>query len=296
MIKVSSFYKFFNIPKSQLKAYKLALNSLAKPLNIRGLALIAEEGVNATFCGTEKDLEEFKKQIFKLFKQSFFYKNSYSKTWSFKRLSVKIKKEIINTGDNTWLLKANLPALPPKQWEEKLKQAPQILDIRNNYEVDLGQFEGAKHLNLNNFQELGKKLKNLKLNKSKETLIYCTGGIRCEKASLIMQAQGFKKVYQLEGGILNYLKSFPHSQFKNECFVFDRRVALNQHLQPSKKYALCPHCGQPGNLKITCKHCEKPAMICKLCDKAWAKTCSKNCAYHFKKGHKCHKKQHSVST
>ena len=80
-----------------------------------------------------------------------------------------------------------------------------------------------------------------------------------------MKDQGFEKVYQLNGGILNYLKYFPNSKFKKDCFVFDHRVVLDQNLEVSEKYSLCPHCGQPGNLKIICRHCEALAIICLNC-------------------------------
>ena len=126
------------------------------------------------------------------------------------------------------------------------------------------------------------------MDKNKETLIYCTGGIRCEKGLEIMKEKQFKKVYQLKGGILNYLKEYPEGHFEKECFVFDHRVALDKNLQASKRYSLCPHCGQPGELVIFCRHCEKKSVICKNCKQQSEhyETCSKNCAYHFKFGHK----------
>ena len=289
MIKVTSFYKFFPIEKNRLKNYRRELLEKAKNSNIRGLALIAEEGINATFCGKEKDLENYKNKISGLFGEKFFWKDSHCEKWNFKLLSIKIKKEIINTGKDYLLLEANNSSLSPQKWEEKLKNQAQVLDIRNNYEVELGRFKGAKDLNMDTFQELSDKLEGLDMDKSKETLIYCTGGIRCEKAIEIMKNKGFQKVYQLKGGILNYLKKFPHSYFEKECFVFDHRVAVDQNLQATKKYSLCPHCGQPGDLHIVCKHCKKPAVICRYCQNQLThfKTCSKNCAYHFEKGHKC---------
>jgi UPF0176 protein len=114
-------------------------------------------------------------------------------------------------------------------------------------------------------------------------LIFCTGGIRCEKGILELQNKGYNNVYQLEGGILNYIKEFPNGKFKGECFVFDHRVALDQELKPSSIYELCPHCGQPGALKITCKRCDSDKCICNECATIEFKkdTCSKNCAYHY---------------
>ena len=292
MIQVISFYKFFPIQPSQLTPLREKLIQKAEELQIKGLILIGPEGINASLCGQEKEIELLKKKICKLFDKQFLFKNSYCKKLSYRRLSVKIKKEIINIGKSYPRLKEHNSHLSPKQWENKLKSQAQILDIRNNYEVTVGKFKKAKHLHMENFQEFPNKLETSKLDKSKDTLIYCTGGIRCEKAIEIMKEKGFKKVYQLEGGILNYLERCPHSQFEKDCFVFDHRVALDQNLKPSKKYCLCPHCGQAGDQKFSCRQCNKPARICLTCKKQSPhyETCSKNCAYHFKAGHKCHKK------
>ena len=104
-----------------------------------------------------------------------------------------------------------------------------------------------------------------------------------------MKNQGFQKVRQLKGGILNFLSQFPNTDFTGECFVFDHRTALDQKLFPSKKYKLCPHCGQAGNKKIQCQHCQVNCMVCADChnQKVYYQTCSKNCAYHYRKGHRC---------
>ena len=287
----SSFYKFFHIYKPHLQQYKAKVTDLAGNQEVKGLILISEEGLNASFCGRIQSIENLKPAIQKLFNQKFLWKDSMSEKQSFKRLSVKIKKEIINIGQNCQLNQKANGQLSPQEWEIKLQKKTQILDVRNSYEIALGQFKSAQHLNMEAFQEFPQKLKRSSLAKEKEILLYCTGGIRCEKAIKVMKNKGFQKVYQLEGGILNYLKYFPNSHFKNDCFVFDHRVALNQSLEVSNKYSLCPHCGQPGSLKITCKHCSAPCMICSFCEKKSLhyKTCSKNCAYHLKKGHLCKK-------
>ena len=297
MFKVSSFYKFFPIKKEELKKQQLNIIHSCKQLKIKGLVLISEEGLNTSFCGRENSMEQFKKELSALFKQNFIWKDSYSPVLAFKRLSVKIKKEIINIGQECQASSENNGHLSPQEWEEKLKNSAQILDVRNKYEVELGRFQGAKDLDIDTFQEFAKKLDKLTINKEKDTLIYCTGGIRCEKAIELMKDKGFQKVYQLDGGILNYLKEFPNSHFEDECFVFDHRVSLNQNLEMGKKYSLCPHCGQPGDLAISCQHCEKPCVICKKCQKKSVhyETCSKNCSYHFKQGHVCRKKYKALS-
>lgn len=292
MLKVTSFYKFFPLKETELKPLQKKLTEKAENLNLKGLALLGEEGVNATFCGREKNIEMGKKSIQKLFGKNFFWKDSYCEKWNFRQLSVKVKKEIVSLGKTYPHLKESNQHLSPKEWDEKIKDKVQILDVRNSYEVAIGRFKGAKDLDINSFQDFPEKLDNLKMDKTRETLIYCTGGIRCEKAIELMKERNFKKVYQLEGGILNYFKDHPEGQFEEECFVFDHRVALDQKLQASKRYSLCPHCGQPGDLLILCRHCEKQSVVCKGCKEKSLhyETCSKNCAYHFKSGHQCHRK------
>ena len=297
MMKISSFYKFFPIEKKNLRELRLALDKKARALKARGLILLAEEGLNGTLCGQPNDTELMKSFIEDLFEQSFFWKDSFDKKWGFKRLSVKIKKQIIT-------LKGAVPSnklssfeekegLSPQEWEAKLKAGgSQILDVRNRYETSLGRFKKALDLNMDNFQELPKKLKATACQPDKETLIYCTGGIRCEKAVGMMKNMGFKKVLYLKGGILNYLKEYPRSQFENECFVFDHRAAVDQDLKASQRYSLCPHCGQAGDLRVSCLQCGRHAVICSVCKKSarHRQTCSKNCAYHLKAGHRAKKR------
>ena len=289
MYQLSSFYKFFTLPKPQLKSHRDQLYLQAKTLDLRGLILLAEEGVNASVCGQPEKIALYKEFLSQGFKENFFWKDFTCKAMGFKRLSVKIKKEIISSGGE-FLSAESAFSLSPFEWEERLKKGrSQVLDVRNHYETAIGQFKTAQTLDINSFQELGHKLDHLpNMDKSQETLIYCTGGIRCEKAIPLMRAKGFKKVSQLKGGILNYLKDFPHSQFEKECFVFDHRAAVDQNLKPSSRYRLCPHCGQAGDLKISCGHCASPTQICSSCEQKafYYHTCSKNCAYHFKAGHK----------
>ena len=289
MMKVTSFYKFLPIPKKNLKLIKQTLKKEGEG-KIKGLLLIATEGINGTLTGTSSHLENYKQFLHSLFQEKdFFFKDSTCNNWSFRRFSVKVKKEIVTIGHPSHLISAQHNHLDPLDWEKQLKKDPQILDVRNAYEVELGKFKEARHLNIQNFKDFPRKLKEDQiLNKNKDTFIYCTGGIRCEKAIKVMEKQGFKKVFQLKGGILNYLKKHPHSLFEKDCFVFDHRVALDQNLNPSRQYKLCPHCGQPGKTVITCVHCKTKKTVCHLCLKKapWHKTCSKNCAYHLKRGHR----------
>lgn len=298
MIKVTAFYNFFQIQEIRLEKIQNLLKKEGSSLNIRGLILIGTEGINVTVAGPSDQLEQYKEKINSLFpREEFFYKDSYSNIWNFKRLSVKIKPEIVSVGKPELLLKTKSDKnssnyLSPEEWNREIKNQAQILDVRNNYETAIGKFQKAKELEMNQFNQFPEKIEKTSLDKNKKTIIYCTGGIRCEKALEIMKDKGFKEVYQLKGGIINYLKKKPYSLFEGECFVFDHRAAVDQKLNPSRQFSLCPHCGQPGNVKTKCSHCEKPFVACRLClDKAPSnKTCSKNCAYHFKAHHKCRKK------
>src|SRR5262249_18433563 len=139
-------------------------------------------------------------------------------------------------------------------------------------------------LNLQEFKEFPKKLKDAGIPKEKKVLIYCTGGIRCEKAILEMNRQGYQSVQQLQGGILNYLREFPQQDFEGECFVFDYRVAVDQGLAPTQAYLLCPHCGQPGKEKVVCSQCGRTETVCRNCLSRGQQTCSKNCAHHAEIG------------
>ena len=293
MIKVSAFYKFFPLTRAQLKAARQSLLDKGRARQIRGLALLAEEGINASLAGREADLEAYKEEISRLFQRDFFYKDSFSEKWSFRRLSVKIKREIVNVGKAFPYMKGYNHHLSPEEWEEKLKGAPQLLDVRNVYETYIGRFQGAADLGMEAFGDFPEKINRWRGDKSKETLIYCTGGIRCEKALEIMKGRGFQKIFQLEGGILNYLEKYPRGQFKGECFVFDHRAAVDQSLRPSRQYSLCPHCGQPAKEAIQCLRCGSRAIVCAIClgKAAHCETCSKDCAYHFRKGHRFRKKK-----
>ena len=292
-----TFYHYHPIAKKQLPLLKerwLKKSSLALP--IRGLILLSTEGVNGTLIGLKKDLNRFIKVMEDDIHIPIQSRWQPTSVWGFKALRVKIKKEIVKSGKHSLSIPPSHTHLTPAQWEQELKNHQSLLlDIRNDYEIQIGQFKGAKNLNLKQFKEFPNRLKKSNLPKEKSILIYCTGGIRCEKALSEMKHQGFKKVKQLKGGILNYLSQFPHSQFDGNCFVFDHRVSLDQTLMPSKSYQLCPHCGQPGNKHIQCQHCHASCVVCVCCygQKSSYQTCSKNCAYHLQKGHRCKKKQNS---
>lgn len=293
---IATFYHFKNL--ESLKQIEQDLINKAAELDIRGLIILGTEGFNSTVSAfSAETLNEFKNFIREYFQvPNQLFKDSVSEVAPFRRFQVKQRKEIVTLGtpelhpDST-----HNHHLSPEEWNQVLKEESDwvMIDTRNWYETKIGTFKNALDPKIHAFTEFPKFVEEQKIPKDKKMLIFCTGGIRCEKGILELQREGYKNVYQLEGGILNYLAKFPNDQFEGECFVFDHRVAVDQNLSPSKRYALCPHCGQPGETKITCAHCDSESVICEDCHKKAhvGETCSKNCAHHHeinpkKKGHR----------
>jgi UPF0176 protein len=219
------------------------------------------------------------------------FKDASTSRHPFNVFKVKVKDEIVTLGrPDLAPSNAKNSHLSPREWKKAMAEPGTIVvDTRNDYEVDLGRFRGAVDFRLQEFREFPEAVREAGWDKSQKVLMYCTGGIRCEKAILAMQEQGFSEVYQLEGGILNFLREFPHEEFEGECFVFDYRVAVDQDLRATTRYKLCPHCGQPGEEAIHCTQCQSPAVICSKCQAQGCSTCSKNCAHHQEIGsNSCH--------
>lgn len=292
-LSVCTFYHYHPLPSEHLITLRKVIQS--KGLGLRGLILLSGEGINATLVGSLRQLKRYLQVLREETGIPIQARWQISDSWGFKKLRIKIKKELVASGKDELSSFSDNTHLIPAEWESALKENPVVLDIRNNYEVRVGKFQGAWDLNLDQFKNFSEKLKKSHIPKDKKVLIYCTGGIRCEKALTEMKNQGFKDVQQLKGGILNYLKEFPNSNFEGNLFVFDHRVTLDQKLKPSQKYKLCPHCGQTGDQSILCQHCHKECTVCVFCieKEKFYNTCSKNCSYHYKNGHK-HKAGKSI--
>ena len=284
---VTTFYKF--IALSDVPQVQKDLETKAKELDVKGLVILGAEGYNSTCAApSEKALMEWKQFIRDYFKQpEQFFKDSESHKPPFRRFKVKIREEIVTTGIPEMMPpEGKNHHLSPTEWNKVLKEENDfvMIDTRNWYEYKVGTFKGALNSDIEKFTDFPQYIEEQGITKEKKMLIFCTGGIRCEKGILELQKQGYDNVYQLDGGIINYMKEYPNDQFEGECFVFDHRVALDQNLQPSQKYGLCPHCGQPSEKKITCLRCDTEELICVDCAEIEFKkdTCSKNCAYQFK--------------
>lgn len=284
---VTAFYKFKNLKAEDLASIKSQLESKAAELKVRGLVILGTEGINSTCSAADSEVLQHWQEWIKLLFQSpdIVFKNSVANKSPFHRFKVKVRKEIVTLGTPHLHPDGKNHHLTPTEWNKVLKEEKDfvLIDTRNWYEYNIGTFKGAVNPKIDVFTEFPKFIEENNYPKDKKMLIFCTGGIRCEKGILSLQDQGYKNVYQLEGGILKYLEEYPNEEFTGECFVFDHRVAVDQKLQPSQQFTLCPHCGQPAKIDITCKRCDTPAQVCDDCLKLdWKKdTCSKNCAYQL---------------
>ena len=241
---VITFYKFVKI--KEIKLIKDELILLCKQKKLFGTILIAEEGINGTISGNSISVKILKDYILKKINNNIDFKESYYNLNPFLRLKVKIKKEIIKLGvKNIQPEFITGKYVKPENWNKFVNDRNVIiLDARNNYETEIGSFKNSLITKTKNFSEFPKWLKKNKTAISqKKIAMFCTGGIRCEKACSFLIKNGFDEVYQLEGGILNYFKkiNLNKSIWSGECFVFDDRVSLNQHLEKGS-YIQCFAC------------------------------------------------------
>jgi len=246
MFKVFGFYKFIKI--KSLKKNKDFLQKFLKSNNIRGTIIIAKEGLNGTISGSIKDIDKTTKKLKSLFlfKQFDNSNESKSKFQPFHKPKVKIKKEIVPMNLIINAKDRNVQThLEPKDWNKLIKnKATHIIDTRKPFEYKVGTFKKSVNPNVTNFRDFPKYLN--KLRKNKPVAMFCTGGIRCEKTSVYLKKKGFKNIYQLNGGILNYLKKIKKAEslWKGECFVFDNRVSLKHGLKLGS-HSMCSGCRMP---------------------------------------------------
>jgi UPF0176 protein len=252
MFLTIAFYQFVNLENiDQLQVFIL---KFCQKNSIKGTILLASEGINGTISGDEKKIQKFIEFI----KEDPFFKNNFKslehkESWAsknpFYRMKVRLKKEIVALGvDEVSPAKKVGQYVNPEDWNALIEDPDTIvIDTRNNYEVDIGSFKNAINPQTGSFREfpafMEKKLKN---NKQKKVAMFCTGGIRCEKATSLMLEEGFEDVYHLKGGILKYLETIPKdkSLWEGECFVFDQRVAVTHGLDEGK-YDQCYACRHP---------------------------------------------------
>ncbi len=245
---VAALYKFVKLPDYvELRA---PLQARCNELGITGSLLLAEEGINGTIAGTRTNIDEilnFLRSDPRL--ADLPHKESAATTPPFYRMKVKLKKEIVTMGvDGISPTELVGQYVKPEDWNALINDPDVLLvDTRNDYEVGVGTFKDAVDPRITTFREFPEYVKkHFDPAKQPRVAMFCTGGIRCEKASAYMLKEGFAEVYHLQGGILKYLENVPAEQslWEGECFVFDQRVAVGQGLQPGH-FELCYGCARP---------------------------------------------------
>jgi UPF0176 protein len=236
--EVAALYQF--VPLPDFRELKDPLHKLCLDLGIRGTLLLAQEGINGTVAGSHEAIDALMTELREgaLFMgrlDNLELKFSTATEMPFKRMKVRLKKEIVTLGDpQTDPLRRVGTYVTPAEWNRLLDEAGIVLlDTRNDFEVEMGTFEGAVDPRIKRFSEFKDFVKNeLDPAQHRKVAMFCTGGIRCEKASSYMLAQGFEEVFHLKGGILKYLEEVPEteSRWNGGCFVFDERVALGHGL------------------------------------------------------------------
>ena len=276
---VAAFYAFTPLDEEHRETFLSSLPTLARESSVLGSVLVAHEGVNGTISGPEPGVEAVLNHL----RASLVLGNDHyarlevKRSWAdkpvFRRFKARRKKEIVTIGVNSVDPSASVGTyVDPDDWNALVDDPDTlVIDTRNSYETAIGTFEGAIDPGTESFRDFPQWAKTtlrplMEQKSSKRIAMFCTGGIRCEKASSYLQQQGFGEVHHLRGGILKYLEQVPEaeSRWQGECFVFDQRVALNHRLEPGE-YSLCHACGLPVSAQqrelpsyikgVQCVHC-----------------------------------------
>lgn len=265
---VAAFYQF--APLSNLVSLQESLSRLCDSEGLRGTILLAPEGINGAVAGPERGIEALLISLRSLpgFEQ-LASKLSTSNCAPFHRMKVRLKREIVTMGDAEIDPVTRVgDYVAPEDWNDIIRDpATLVIDARNDYEVRVGTFVGALNPNISSFRDFPAWVKeHLDPAVHSRVAMFCTGGIRCEKATSLLLREGFESVQHLQGGILNYLKKVPESAstWNGECFVFDQRVALNHDLEQGV-HSLCFGCQEPLAPKDLEHPDYEPSVCCSRC-------------------------------
>lgn len=245
---VAAFYKF--VPLPAFEKLQAPVLEFCRRHDILGTILLAEEGINGTVCGLEPNMRKLLAYLSGLPEISGLeHKESWADEAPFHRIKVRLKKEIVTLGEpGVDPNKKVGEYIEPEDWNELISDPDVVvIDTRNDYEVSIGTFKGAINPETTSFREFPEWFRSKReLHNKPKIAMFCTGGIRCEKSTAFLKAEGFEDVFHLKGGILKYLETVPEEEslWDGECFVFDNRVSVGHGLRPGP-YDLCHACRHP---------------------------------------------------
>lgn len=272
------FYKFVELKNPE--EFINENQEFCKRLGVLGKVLVAREGINGSISGTREQTEEYKKFIksYEFFKEVVF-KEEEILEHPFTRMVTRLRDEIVALKKEVDT-KNGGKYLKPEEFLEMYNKEKDIiiLDTRNDYEYNVGRFKGALNPNIKTFREFPEFVEKFKENKDKKIVMYCTGGIRCEKASAYMKQEGFKEVYQLDGGIITYCQKLPNTLWEGQCFVFDKRLVTDVE-NKGNSIGPCFSCSKETDIYKNCRYplCDNFVILCNECQLELNGCCSIEC-------------------
>lgn len=244
-------------PIEDPEAFREAHHLLCLDLNLRGRIIVAEEGLNGTVSGLRADCEAYMQAVKADPKfEKLEFKVEEHEEMAFAKLHVRVKPEIVHSSLHT--INPNTKTgtyVEPEEFRQILKEKDDdtvIIDVRSNYEHNVGKFKDAITLDMENFRDFPEKIEELEAFRDKKVITYCTGGIKCEKASAYLLEQGFENVYQLHGGIIKYGIEAEGEDFEGKCYVFDNRIVTDVNKVNPTVISQCYVTGQPSDRMVNC--------------------------------------------
>ena len=278
-MQVLLYYKYVDVPDAE--AETLRHRELAQKLQLKGRILISSEGLNGTCSGTAENIEAYKNALNEhpLF-GGISFKESQSDDHVFDKLFVRTRPEVVTLRQEV-SAKDAAPYITPNKLHAALEAGEDLvlIDMRNDYEAAVGRFSNAVTLSMQNFRDLPQFLRDLEPYKKSRVVTYCTGGIRCERASGLLLKNGFTDVHQLEGGIVRYCEAYPDGYFHGSLFVFDKRMCVRfPGKQPPTYVATCTICSTPCERCADCRDttCHDLYVCCADCEKERQGYCNKH--------------------
>ena len=279
--RILLFYKYVNF--SSPEDFRKQHLQFCIENDVKGRVWIANEGINATVSGTVENIEKYKSEIRRYPEfTDIWFKEDIHDEHAFTKIHVRVKQEIVTASFGEVDLSKTAKRLKPEELNNFYETGKDfiIVDARNDYESVIGKFKNAITPKMDTFRDWLKIAGELEQFKDKTVITYCTGGIRCEKASAYLVEKGFKDVYQMDGGIWNYITQHPDKYWEGSVFVFDeRRIVTPNTIEEIKHIGKCYYCGEPTSYYINCHNqdCDLMLLTCDKCKTENDYCCSDDC-------------------